>query len=101
MFQIESAYNTVIKPNKLGHLIENNIIAKSILFAIMKFYNIVMMGWCLTPFIQLSYDKWMLIFSNSGYWGFYLFGIWTSMNLFYQFVLNPKHKNPLLKDKDL
>ncbi|KAL5275046.1 LPCAT3 family protein [Megaselia abdita] len=98
--QIESFYNTVIKPNKIGRVIENNLFVRGVLIAIMKFYNIVMMGWCLTPFIQLSYNKWMVIYSSSGYWGFYLLGIWTLIHLFYQFLLNPKHKNPLLKDKD-
>lgn len=99
-FQIETFYDNVIKPTRLGSLKETNIIVKVILFAIMKFYNVAMMGWCLIPFVQLSYNKWMVIYSNSGFWGFYLLGIWTLINLLYQFLLNPKHRNPLLKDKD-
>lgn len=99
-FQIETIYNNDIKHTTVGSLIEKNLILRGISFGIMKFYNVAMMGWSITPFVHLNYNKWFIIYKNSGFWGFYLLGIWIVINLLYQFLISPRHKNPLLKDKD-
>lgn len=34
------------------------------------------MGWCLTPFIFLSYDRWLEVFRAVNYFGFVYLAIW-------------------------
>lgn len=51
----------------------------------LKFYNIVFMGFCLTPFIFLSYERWIQVFHFVDYYGFIWLSGWLIFYIFYKY----------------
>lgn len=43
------------------------------IYAALKFYTLVGMGWCLVPFVFLSASKWWTIYATVGFYGFILY----------------------------
>lgn len=67
--QFEAIYTKDVIP-KYGDIANNNPMGRVISFLILKVYNILFMGWCLIPFILLSYDRYMIVYYHLKYYGF-------------------------------
>ncbi|EDV97950.1 lysophospholipid acyltransferase 5 [Drosophila grimshawi] len=74
--QIDSVYTKYVLP-KYGETLNNSKIYGVIYFLCLKSYNIVYMGWCLTAFVFLKYERWITVFSAVNYYGFIYMLIWA------------------------
>ncbi|KAH8307242.1 hypothetical protein KR044_008434, partial [Drosophila immigrans] len=74
--QIESFYTKQVLP-KYGETLNNSKIYAILYFFCLKSYNIVYMGWCLTSFVFLKYERWITVFSAVNYFGFIYMLIWA------------------------
>ncbi|XP_037824589.1 lysophospholipid acyltransferase 5 [Lucilia sericata] len=72
--QIEGVYNKSVVTN-YASLVET-LPFKILKFIALKSYNLIYMGWCLTPFIFLSYERWIEVFKAVNYFGFVYVAIW-------------------------
>jgi len=43
----------------------------------MKSYNVVYMGWCLTAFVFLKYERWIVVYGAVNYYGFTVLIVWA------------------------
>lgn len=73
-FQVEDLYKKDIVPNYGG--LVNSMPFKLLKFIALKSYNLIYMGWCLTPFIFLSFDRWLEVFKAVNYFGFIYVAMW-------------------------
>lgn len=48
-----------------------------VIFVILKFYTVVNMGYCITPFVFLSCAKWWNLYSVVRFYGFIIFFPWV------------------------
>ncbi|KAH8371856.1 hypothetical protein KR093_009114, partial [Drosophila rubida] len=74
--QIESVYTKQILP-KYGETLNNSKIYAIAYFVCLKSYNIVYMGWCLTSFVFLKYERWITVYRAVNYFGFIYMLIWA------------------------
>ncbi|XP_005180676.1 lysophospholipid acyltransferase 5 [Musca domestica] len=72
--QVEDLYKKDIVPNYGG--LVNSMPFKLLKFIALKSYNLIYMGWCLTPFIFLSFDRWLEVFKAVNYFGFIYVAMW-------------------------
>lgn len=84
--QIESVYTKQVLP-KYGEMLNNSKIYAIIYFLCLKSYNIIYMGWCLTSFVFLKYERWITVFSAVNYFGFIYMLIWACMFNGYRYFL--------------
>jgi len=70
-----------------GETLNNSKIYAVIYFICLKSYNIVYMGWCLTSFVFLKYERWITVFSAVNYFGFIYMLIWACMFHGYRYYL--------------
>ncbi|XP_055858144.1 lysophospholipid acyltransferase 5 [Episyrphus balteatus] len=82
--QCETIYAKDVIP-KYGDILNNSKACKVISFVLLKIYNIMFMGWCLIPFILLSYDRYMYVYSTLGYYGFVMLASWLIVYNGYKF----------------
>ncbi|XP_037936628.1 lysophospholipid acyltransferase 5 [Teleopsis dalmanni] len=82
--QIETVYEKDVLP-QYGHILNASVPFKCLKFAALKSYNIIYMGWCLTPFVFLSYSRWISVMSAVNYFGFVYMAIWFLIYKIYQF----------------
>ncbi|XP_017072122.1 lysophospholipid acyltransferase 5 [Drosophila eugracilis] len=75
--QITRFYTKVVLP-KWGHILNNSDIYKLLYFITLKSYNIVYMGWCLTAFVFLKYERWIVVYGAVNYYGFTLLFVWAA-----------------------
>ncbi|XP_058054796.1 lysophospholipid acyltransferase 5 [Anopheles bellator] len=61
------------KSEKLQQLYREQPLLRALVFVVLKFYTIVWAGWCLVPFVFLSFHKWWHIYTAVRYSGFILF----------------------------
>ncbi|XP_055623520.1 lysophospholipid acyltransferase 5 [Toxorhynchites rutilus septentrionalis] len=60
------------KSEKFQSLLQQPLM-KITVFILLKFYTIVFAGWCLVPFVLLSFSKWWHVYSTVRFTGFFLF----------------------------
>lgn len=48
-----------------------------VIFVVLKFYTVCNMGYCITPFVFLSYTKWWTLYSIVRFYGFIIFFPWV------------------------
>uniref|UniRef100_A0A182MYH5 Lysophospholipid acyltransferase 5 n=1 Tax=Anopheles dirus TaxID=7168 RepID=A0A182MYH5_9DIPT len=58
---------------KLQQLLQSQPLLRALVFVGLKFYTIVWAGWCLVPFVFLSFHKWWHIYTVVRFSGFILF----------------------------
>ncbi|KAH8373378.1 hypothetical protein KR009_004577 [Drosophila setifemur] len=75
--QITRFYTKVVLPN-WGHILNNSDIYKLLYFITLKSYNIVYMGWCLTAFVFLKYERWIIVYGAVNYYGFTFLILWAA-----------------------
>ncbi|XP_055922101.1 lysophospholipid acyltransferase 5 [Eupeodes corollae] len=90
---VETIYAKDVIP-KYGDILENSTTCKVVSFVFLKIYNIMFMGWCLIPFIFLSYDRYMHVYSTIGYYGFIMLGSFVVSLWSYKF-LRKSNKTPI------
>uniref|UniRef100_A0A182W986 Lysophospholipid acyltransferase 5 n=1 Tax=Anopheles minimus TaxID=112268 RepID=A0A182W986_9DIPT len=61
------------KSEKLQHLLQQQPLLRALVFVGLKYYTIVWAGWCLVPFVFLSFHKWWHIYTVVRFSGFILF----------------------------
>lgn len=76
VLQIESTYNREVIP-VYGEKLNDSTIYKILYFVCLKSYNIIYMGWCLTSFVFLKYDRWMTVYGAVNYFGFIYMILWV------------------------
>uniref|UniRef100_A0A2M3Z7U2 Lysophospholipid acyltransferase 5 n=1 Tax=Anopheles braziliensis TaxID=58242 RepID=A0A2M3Z7U2_9DIPT len=64
----------LVKNEKLQQLYRDQPLVRALVFVALKFYTIVWAGWCLVPFVFLSFHKWWHIYTTVRFTGFILFG---------------------------
>lgn len=96
--QWETIYTKDFVP-KYGDVLNNSAISKVITFILFKMYNILFMGWCLIPFILLSYDRYIRVYSKIGYYGFVMLFLIVAMQYVYKFAVKTK-KQQLVNESD-
>ena len=89
-WQVESVYNKSVVTNYAS--LVNTLPFKILKFLALKSYNLIYMGWCLTPFIFLSYDRWIEVFKSIHYFGFVYCFIWFIIYKVYK-VMSSKSRN--------
>uniref|UniRef100_A0A182IL59 Lysophospholipid acyltransferase 5 n=1 Tax=Anopheles atroparvus TaxID=41427 RepID=A0A182IL59_ANOAO len=62
-----------VKNEKLQQLLQQQPLLRALVFIGLKFYTIVWAGWCLVPFVFLSFHKWWSIYTTVRFTGFILF----------------------------
>lgn len=72
------------------------MIYKVLYFVSLKSYNIVYMGWCLTSFVFLKYERWITVFSAVNYFGFIYMFIWACLFHGYRHFVGkpPQNREP-------
>lgn len=96
--QFETIYAKDIIP-KYGDIFNKNIICKTLAFVLLKVYNILFMGWCLVPFILLSYDRYMIVYNHLNYYGFIMLASWVVFYYAYKFVAKSNKKSNKIEDE--
>uniref|UniRef100_A0A1B0AI88 Lysophospholipid acyltransferase 5 n=1 Tax=Glossina pallidipes TaxID=7398 RepID=A0A1B0AI88_GLOPL len=81
--QIEEVYTKSVVPH-MGTVVESSWYSYLKLITL-KLYNIVFMGFCLTPFIFLSYERWIQVFHFVDYYGFIWLSGWLIFYFFYKY----------------
>ncbi|XP_052894137.1 lysophospholipid acyltransferase 5 [Anopheles moucheti] len=61
------------KSDKLQQLLQQQPLLRALVFVGLKYYTIVWAGWCLVPFVFLSFHKWWHIYTVVRFSGFILF----------------------------
>lgn len=61
-----------------GHILNNSDIYKLLYFITLKSYNVVYMGWCLTAFVFLKYERWIVVYGAVSYYGFTFLVLWAA-----------------------
>lgn len=69
------------------------MIYKILNFVALKSYNIVYMGWCLTSFVFLKYERWIKVYAAVNYFGFIYMIIWACMFRGYRFLVGKESRN--------
>lgn len=90
--QIERVYTREVLP-KYGETLNNSMIYKILNFVALKSYNIVYMGWCLTSFVFLKYERWIKVYAAVNYFGFIYMIIWACMFRGYRFLVGKESRN--------
>lgn len=77
-----------------GEMLNNSQIYTVLNFLCLKSYNIIYMGWCLTSFVFLKYERWITVFSAVNYFGFIYMLIWAFMYNGYRYYtrIQPKDR---------
>lgn len=73
VIRMEKEVEPILQKNERFQTILQQPLAKIAVFLLLKFYTIVFAGWCLVPFVFLSFSKWWHIYSVLRYTGFFLF----------------------------
>lgn len=88
--QVATIYDGLLP--KYGTILESTY-AQAVMFVLRQIYTLVGMGWCLTPFIYLSYDKWLRMYNIYSYMGFQFLGYWFLGHFLYKKLMRrPKVK---------
>lgn len=74
LLQIESVYNKSVVTNYSS--LVNMLPFKIVKFVALKSYNLIYMGWCLTPFIFLSYERWIEVCKAVNFFGLVYVVVW-------------------------
>ncbi|XP_064545966.1 lysophospholipid acyltransferase 5 [Drosophila montana] len=90
--QIEFVYTKHVLP-KYGEMLNDSQIYTVLSFLCLKSYNIVYMGWCLTSFAFLKYERWITVYSAVNYFGFIYILIWAVMYNGYRYYLRIQPKD--------
>ncbi|XP_062136391.1 lysophospholipid acyltransferase 5 isoform X1 [Drosophila sulfurigaster albostrigata] len=91
--QIESVYTKQVLP-KYGETLNNSKIYSILYFFCLKSYNIVYMGWCLTSFVFLKYERWITVYSAVNYFGFIYMLIWACIYHGYRYYRKTQPREP-------
>lgn len=75
VIRMEKEVEPIFLKNERFQTIIQQPLAKVAVFILLKLYTIVFAGWCLIPFVFLSFGKWWHIYSVVSYTGFLLFGL--------------------------
>ncbi|XP_068148421.1 lysophospholipid acyltransferase 5 [Drosophila tropicalis] len=76
--QITNMYEKKILPN-YGNYFKDKAVYKALHFFALKSYNIIYMGWCLSSFVFLKYERWIRVYSAVNYFGFIYMLIWAAI----------------------
>ncbi|KAH8270408.1 hypothetical protein KR018_009763 [Drosophila ironensis] len=88
--QIASFYTKVVLP-RWGHILNESDLYRVLYFFALKSYNIVFMGWCLTAFVFLKYERWIVVYKAVNFYGFALLFLWAVFyNVYRNFVASAK-----------
>ncbi|KAH8408074.1 hypothetical protein KR222_008826, partial [Zaprionus bogoriensis] len=63
--------------SKYGDRLNNSKVYAVVYFFCLKSYNIVYMGWCLTSFVFLKYERWIVVYRAVNYFGFIYMFVWS------------------------
>ncbi|TDG44010.1 hypothetical protein AWZ03_009559 [Drosophila navojoa] len=96
--QIDRVYTKEVLP-RYGETLNNSMIYKALYFVSLKSYNIVYMGWCLTSFVFLKYERWITVFRAVNYFGFVYMLIWACLFHGYRHFISkpPQNREPAAK----
>ncbi|XP_048005039.1 lysophospholipid acyltransferase 5 [Leguminivora glycinivorella] len=73
---MEKGLESILMKHEFYHTMWSNNIVQYVLYAVLKLYTIVFMGWSLVPFDLKSFSKWWNIYSSLYFSGFFLFLPW-------------------------
>lgn len=73
VIRMEKEIEPIFQKNERLQVWMQQPLVKIAVFILLKFYTIVFAGWCLVPFVFLSFAKWWHIYSVVYYTGFFLF----------------------------
>ncbi|XP_049885939.1 lysophospholipid acyltransferase 5 [Pectinophora gossypiella] len=73
---MEKGLESILTKTELYHKMWSNNVAKYVLYAILKTYTIVFMGWSLVPFDVKVFSKWWSIYASLYFSGYLLFVPW-------------------------
>lgn len=90
-FQISNIYDGLANGPK-GNLVKSTP-SQVVIFILRQIYTLVGMGWCLVPFVFLSYDKWFSVYKTFNYIGFVLLVPWFLGHFIYNQFFRPPKKN--------
>lgn len=91
LLQVEDTYQKAIANNYPS--LVNATPFKLLKFVALKAYNLIYMGWCLTPFIFLSFDRWIEVFKAVNYFGFIYVAVWFIIYKIYK-SRKPSQRKP-------
>ncbi|KAH8360525.1 lysophospholipid acyltransferase 5 [Drosophila serrata] len=91
--QITRFYTTVVLP-KWGDVLNSSDIYRLLYFIALKSYNICFMGWCLTAFVYLKYERWIVVFGAVNYYGFIFLILWAAFYHTYRTFFRVSSRNP-------
>lgn len=74
---MEKELEPIISRTEIYHKVWDNTAGKYLLYALLKLYTIVYMGWSLVPFDLKVYNKWMGVYASLYFSGFLLFIPWA------------------------
>ncbi|XP_073951820.1 lysophosphatidylcholine acyltransferase 3 protein nessy [Choristoneura fumiferana] len=74
---MEKEFESILVKSDIYQKMWSNNIIQYILYAVLKLYSIVFMGWSLVPFDLKVYPKWWAIYSSLYFSGFVLFVPWA------------------------
>ncbi|CAD7094133.1 unnamed protein product [Hermetia illucens] len=89
--QISNIYDGLANGPK-GNLVKSTP-SQVVIFILRQIYTLVGMGWCLVPFVFLSYDKWFSVYKTFNYIGFVLLVPWFLGHFIYNQFFRPPKKN--------
>ncbi|XP_058835995.1 lysophospholipid acyltransferase 5 [Topomyia yanbarensis] len=73
VIRMEKEIEPVLQKNEQFQALLQQPMVKLAVFLLLKFYTIVFAGWCLVPFVVLSYSKWWHIYCAVRFSGLILF----------------------------
>ncbi|XP_043646797.1 lysophospholipid acyltransferase 5 [Drosophila teissieri] len=98
--QITRFYTKVVLP-QWGHILNHSDIYKLLYFFTLKSYNIVYMGWCLTAFVFLKYERWIVVYGAVSYYGFTVLILWAAFYHTYNHFFRSSSRKEAGEDQKL
>lgn len=73
VIRMEKEIEPIFQKNERVQVLMQQPLVKLAVFVVLKFYTIAFAGWCLVPFVFLSFSKWWHIYTVVRFSGFFLF----------------------------
>uniref|UniRef100_T1E224 Lysophospholipid acyltransferase 5 n=1 Tax=Psorophora albipes TaxID=869069 RepID=T1E224_9DIPT len=73
VIRMEKEVEPIFQKNERLQMLLQNPLFKAAVFVLLKFYTIVFAGWCLVPFVFLSFSKWWHVYKVCYFSGSFLF----------------------------
>ncbi|XP_053689998.1 lysophospholipid acyltransferase 5 [Sabethes cyaneus] len=73
VIRMEKEIEPILQKNDYVQTLLQQPLVKTFVFVVLKLYTLVFAGWCLVPFVFLSFSKWWHIYCTVRFTGFLLF----------------------------